>query len=175
MTNTARLLILENRLGQKVRTFAVQSKNMNIVFLKDERRVEALADLSVLDDNNIEYTLLKKIDITDMSERGTALKDLGHIRLATAESVDSPIHALGEETDDQELKVILQKTAAGHIIAIVLLLIGSWITAKYFSEKVEEPQLVTIVMPKPEVKKEKPQPVPHVKVSEKKIQPTALP
>ena len=172
MKNTAKLLILENRLGQKVRTFAVHSKNMNIVFLKSERRVEALADLSYLDDNNIEYTILKKLDIADMSERGTALKDLGHIRLASADSVDSPIYALGEETDEEDLKLILQKTAAGHIIAIVLLLIGSWITAKYFSEKVEEPQLVTIVMPKTEAQKEKPKPVPHVKVSEKKIQPT---
>jgi TonB family protein len=172
MNNTARLLILENRLGQKVRTFAVDSKNMNIVFLKDSRRVEAISDLKSLDDNDIEYTLLKKIDITTMSERGLTLTDLGHIRLATAEHTEAPSHALADETDDQELKVILQKTAVGHVIAIVLLLIGSWIAANYFSEKAEEPQLVTIVMPKKEVAPEKPQPVPHVKMAEHKIKPT---
>jgi len=173
MNNTARLLILENRLGQKVRTFAVQSKNMSVVYLVDERRVEALADLKSLDDNNIKYVLLKKVDISTMSERGTSLLEMGHIRLATADSVNSPQHTLAEETDDQELKTILEKTAVGHVIAIVLLLIGSFIVTRYFSEKAEEPTLVTIVMPKPEVQqKEKPQPVPHVKVSEKKIKPT---
>lgn len=172
MNNTARLLILENRLGQKVRTFAVDSKNMNIVYLEDQRRVEALADLKTLDDNNVAYTLLKKVDISTMSERGTALTGLGHIRLATAESVESPEYQLTAETDDKDLKYILEKTAVGHVVAIILLLMGSWIVTKYFTEKAEEPALVTIVMPKTEPVRVKPEPVPHVKMSEKKIKPS---
>ncbi|RYZ88811.1 MAG: hypothetical protein EOP06_10340, partial [Proteobacteria bacterium] len=146
MKNTARLLILENRLGQKVRTFAVASKHMNIVFLKDERRVEALTSLSDLDDNNIDYTLLKTIDISTMSERGTALTGLGHIRLASADTKNSPEYNLGIESDDKDLKTALEKTAVGHAIIIALLLIGSFIMTKYFSEKAEEPTLVTIVV-----------------------------
>jgi TonB family protein len=173
MNSTARLLILENRLGQKVRTFAVDSKNMNIVYLVDQRRVEALADLTELDENDIAYVLLKKVDLSTMSERGVSIAQMGHLRLATAEHTDSPSYLLPEDNDDKELRTILEKTTVGHAIAIVLLLIGSWITSKYFTDKHEEPALVTIVMPKPEPEvKAKPEPVPHVKMSEKKIKPT---
>ena len=110
MNNTAKILILENRLGQKVRTFAVASKNMNVVYLKDQRRIEALADLKTLEENDIEYTLLKTLDISKLNERGTALNGLGHIRLANSEMSNSPEYHLSRENDDEELKEIQKKT-----------------------------------------------------------------
>lgn len=169
MNNTAKLLILENRLGQKVRTFAVASKKMNVVYLKEQRRIEALANLNELNENDIEYTLLKTLDISAMGDKGAALNGLGHIRLAHSEMSNSPEYHLQQENDDQELKAILEKTAVGHLIVIMLLLFTSWIAAKYFSSKtVVEPTLVTIVMPK---KIEATQ-VPHVKMSETKIKPS---
>ncbi|MBK9324147.1 MAG: energy transducer TonB [Bdellovibrionaceae bacterium] len=169
MNNTAKILILENRLGQKVRTFAVASKNMNVVYLKDQRRIEALADLKTLEENDIEYTLLKTLDISKLNERGTALNGLGHIRLANSEMSNSPEYHLRRENDDEELKAILEKTTVGHIIVILLLLIGSWISTKFFTTKeVVEPTLVTIVMPK----KVEPVQTPHVNVSQTKIKPS---
>ena len=169
MNNTAKLLILENRLGQKVRTFAVASKKMNVVYLKEQRRIEALANLNELNENDIEYTLLKTLDISAMGDKGAPLSGLGHIRLAHSEMSNSPEYHLQQENDDQELKAILEKTAVGHLIVIMLLLFTSWIAAKYFSSKtVVEPTLVTIVMPK---KIEATQ-VPHVKMSETKIKPS---
>lgn len=169
MNNTAKILILENRLGQKVRTFAVASKNMNVVYLKDQRRIEALADLKTLEENDIEYTLLKTLDISKLNERGTALNGLGHIRLANSEMSNSPEYHLRRENDDEELKAILEKTTVGHIIVILLLLVGSWISTKFFTTKeVVEPTLVTIVMPK----KVEPVQTPHVNVSQTKIKPS---
>jgi TonB family protein len=171
--NTAKLLILENRLGQKVRTFAVDSRAMNIVFLKDQRRIEAIANLQSLDDNDIEYTLLQKIDIASLDKKAFQLEGLGQLRLMDAEAVNSPEHILTKEQDDKELKTILEKTMVGHVAMVLILMLGSWISAKYFSEKAEEPTLVTIVMPKAEPQVvAKPAPVPHVKMSEKKIKPT---
>lgn len=170
--NTAKLLILENKLGQKVRTFAVNSRDMNIVFLKDQRRVEAVADLQVLEDNDIEYKLLKKVDLESLDKKALKLEGLGQIRWMDAEAVNSPEHQLAREEDEKELRVIFQKTMIGHIALVLILMLGAWISAKYFADQPEEPALVTIVVPKEEPQKQKSAPVPHVKVSEKKIKPT---
>lgn len=166
------LLILENMLGQKVRTFAVDSRSMNIVFLKDQRRIEAVANLKTLEENELEYTLLKTLTISDL-EKPVKLSGLGQLRLMDETAVNSPDHQLTREQDEKELKTILEKTMIGHIAIVLVLMLGSWISAKYFSQKPEEPALVTIVVPKQKTPVvEKPAPVPHVKVSEKKIKPT---
>lgn len=170
--NTAKLLILENRLGQKVRTFAVDSRALNIVFLKDQRRVDAIADLSLLDENEIEYTLLKKVDPQTLDKKPLKLEGLGQLRLMDAGSVNSPEYQLAKEEDEKQLRAILEKTMAGHIALVLVLMLGAWISAKYFSEKPAEPALVTIVVPKEEPQAPKAERVPHVKVSEKKIKPT---
>lgn len=166
------LLILENTLGQKVRTFAVDSRSMNIVFLKDQRRVDAVSDLKFLEENELEYTLLKTVDIKDLGSKAVSITGLGQIRLMDEKAINSPAFQLAEEQDEQELKTILEKTMIGHIALVLVLMLGGWISAKYFSQKPEEPTLVTIVMPKVEAPVEKPAPVPHVKMSEKKIKPT---
>lgn len=170
--NTAKLLILENRLGQKVRTFAVDARSMNIVFLKDQRRVDAVANLQMLDEKEVEYTLLQKIDISSLEKNSLQLAGLGQLRLMDANVLNSPEHQLAQEQDEEELRTILEKTMMGHVLLVLILMLGAWISAKYFSEKSEEPTLVTIVVPKTEPVVAKPAPAPHVKVSEKKIKPT---
>lgn len=168
--NAAKLLILENSLGQKVRTFAVQSDSLNLVYLKDSRRVEAFADLSKLNENNIDYTLLQKIEVENMSEEGLLLQGLGRVRLLpSAGIINSPTYVLPEEEEKKTLTGFVKKSTAGHVAAVMMLLVGSWIYTNYFA-KSEEPPLVTIVLPTEE--KAKPEARPHVKVSEKKIKQT---
>ncbi|KYG64236.1 hypothetical protein AZI87_13420 [Bdellovibrio bacteriovorus] len=168
--SAAKLLILENTMGQKVRTFAVQATTMNLVYLKESRRIEAFADLQALDDNKIAYTLLKQIDISELSEEGFELQGLGRLRAFPNAAVkNSPTHTLPEEKDEEQLKTILQKTTAGHLAAIFLLLVGSWIYTNYFM-KTQEPPLVTIMLPKEEIVKPEPKARPTVKVSKTKIQ-----
>ncbi|MGZ3806208.1 MAG: TonB family protein [Pseudobdellovibrionaceae bacterium] len=166
------LLILENKLGQKVRTFAVDSRSMNIVYLKDQRRIEAVANLKTLEDQDLEFILLKTLDLKDFDNKPVKLQGLGQLRVLDENAVNSPEHQLSPEQDKKELKGILEKTFIGHILLVLILMMGAWISARYFSTKKEEPTLVTIVMPKPEPKVEKAQPTPHVKMSEKKIKPS---
>ncbi len=167
--NAAKLLILENSLGQKVRTFAVQSDSLNLVYLKDSRRVEAFADLSKLNENNIDYTLLQQIEVGNMSEEGLLLQGLGRVRLLPSTGIqNSPTYVLPEEEDRKTLTGFVKKSTAGHVAAVMMLLVGSWVYTNYFA-KSEEPPLVTIVLPTEEKVKTKPEARPHVKVSEKKI------
>lgn len=165
----AKLLILENSLGQKVRTFAVCSESLNLVYLKESRRVEAFADLSLLDDNNVAYTLLRQIEVENMSEEGLQLQGLGRIRRLPSSGIqNSPTYTLPDEEDKKTLTGFVKKSTAGHVAAVMMLLAGSWVYTNYLA-KSEDPPLVTIVLPTEEKIKEKPEARPRVKVSEKKI------
>lgn len=168
--STAKLLILENRLGQKVRTFAVDSESLNIVYLTGSRRIEAVSNLKSLDSNEIEYRLLQTVNLANLGEQGVALEDLGHLRLADGTKTASPTYQLPEENDEEQLKVMLKKTSLAHLAAVLSLMMGAWIWASYFT-KAEEPLLVTIEVPQ-EKKVQKAQPRPHVKVAEKKVKRT---
>ncbi len=169
--STAKLIVLENKMGQKVRTFAVDSESLNIVYLQDSRRIEALSKLQSLEDNKIDYRLLQKIQISEMQAEGVELEGLGRLRLASdSTATSSPNYSLHDEKDEERLKVYLKKTAIGHVAAALLLSVITIVWAHYFN-KAEEPTLVTIVLPKEEVVQPKKE-VQHVKVSEKKIKPT---
>ena len=172
---TAKLLILENKMGQKVRTFSVESEVLHIVYLKESRRIEAYATLADLDADKVEYKLIKKINLAKMDkEDSMILEGLGSIRLyPAAQVVQSPTYQLPEENDEEQLTVIIQKSTMVHLLAVFSLIMASWIMATYFTKKDETP-LVTIVLPQEQPKQvvEKPKPRPTVKMSEKKIKPT---
>ncbi len=166
-----RQYIFENTQGQKVRTFAVESDQFNLVYILNTRRIEAVNSLKDLEDENINYQLLKKIETRQISDKGLDIGSLGRIRPQSSEFTNSPTFELAEENDDEQLRIFLNKTAITHITLVLLLILGGWIWNRFFTEK-QEPQLVTIVLPKSEIKKEKVQPAPHVKVAEKKIKPS---
>ena len=171
---TAKLLILENKMGQKVRTFSVESETLNIVYLKESRRIEAYATLADLDADKVEYKLIKKINLAKMDkEDAMMLEGLGSIRLyPAAQVVQSPSYELPQENDDEQLTVFIQKSSLVHLLAVFSLIMASWIMTTYFT-KTEETPLVTIVVPQEQPKQvvEKPKPRPTVKMSEKKIKP----
>lgn len=170
--NATKLLILENSLGQKVRTFAVQSDSLNLVYLKDSRRVEAFTNLDDLDENQVSYTLLSHINVGDLSEEGLDLQGLGRVRRTPEAGIkNSPIHTLPPEEDNEKLTAIMKNSAAGHMVVVFILLLGSWVYTNYFT-KSEEPPLVTIMLPQEEPVKAKADARPHVKVSKTRVKQT---
>ena len=104
-----KLLILENSLGQKVRTFAAHSEFLNLVYINDTRRVEAYATLTKLDADKVSYKLIQKIEVKKMSADGLVLKNLGTIRPLTDSAVNSPSYELPEQQDEENLKEKIQK------------------------------------------------------------------
>lgn len=166
----AKNLILENQLGQKVRTFSVNGDALNIVYLRAQRRVEAFPNLDDLEKNKIDYSLLKSISVSDLPKSGIKLAGLGAVRLADLSNIKSPIYTLPKATDDSQLNVILKKSSVGHVVVVLLLMLGSWLWT-YLSAK-NDPQIVTIVVPQQEAKIRKTENHPHVKVSQTKIKPT---
>lgn len=164
-----KLVILENYLGQKVRTFSVDTDSLNLVYLTESRRIEAIYNLKDLDTENVGYQLIKSVKIKELSENSINLKNLGRLRLAGADlGVCSPTYELPQEDDKEILTGFLRKSTIGHIAAVIVMISASWIAHKFFDKK-QEAQLVTIVLPKTEEAPQKLEPVPHVKMSEKKI------
>jgi hypothetical protein len=166
--STAQRLVLENRLGQRVRTFKLEADTMTLIYRLDTRRVEAHANLAVLDKKEIKYQVIKKINVAAMPKNGVMLTGLGRLRMATEQEIAvSPRHELAEENDDAQLKVLLKKTSIGHAAAVVLLIALSFLMS-FLNQKPEQ-QLVTITIPMKETAKL--QLRERVKVSEKKIVP----
>lgn len=165
-----KLLILENSLGQKVRTFAANSEFLNLVYINDTRRVEAYATLTKLDAEKVSYKLLQKIEVKKMPADGVVLKNLGTIRALSDSAINSPSYELPEQQDEENLKLLLKKTTIAHVAVVFLLIMAGWAWTTFFNKENEE-QLVTIVLPKPEAPVPK-APVQTVKMSETKIKPT---
>lgn len=180
---TTRLLVLENRLGQRIRTFQVESGTLNLIYRRDLRRVEAASDLSALQEQEIPFDVIEQLEVDRIPVGGVPLQGLGLIRpAANLKAVPSPEYQLNKEEDRQIVGLWMKKSAIGHVIAVVLLVGLSFLTA-YLNKK-DEPNLVTIVVPpaekpkptkvatvKPSAKKIRPAKKPNVKVAQKTVQP----
>lgn len=161
---SAHHLVLENQLGQRVRTFAVEGDEMTLIQRLDSGRVEAHCDLSALDEKQIPYTILKTVKPHSVSLKGLQVAGLGRLRLAAVDDQYAPTHELAKEEDQQKLMITMKKTAVAHIAVIAVILLASLFIKK--EKALEEPQLVTITPPKKELIAE---PKQKVAVSEKKI------
>ncbi|MBX3040337.1 MAG: AgmX/PglI C-terminal domain-containing protein [Bdellovibrionaceae bacterium] len=166
---SAKKLVLENKLGQRVRSFDVEAAESNLIYRQDTRRVELHTDLAVLDEAGVSYQVIKKVSVRSLEKTDLKLAGIGVLRLAEENETAtlSPTYELPKEEDDEKMALLLKKTAIGHGAVVALLVLVS-IGLSYFNQKEKEPQLVTIVMPekKEPVVREKKQ---HIQVSEKKI------
>lgn len=165
--STARRLVLENKLGQRVRTFVVEGDEIHLIYRHDNRRIEAGADLTALDENGIQYEILKTFNANKVSASGFEIVGGGRVRLTQDEEKQSPTYELNPDNDNQKLQTTLKKSAIGHVAVIALILLASFFFQHENTNP--EPQLVTIVVPPKVVPpQEKPQVIP---VAEKKIVP----
>jgi outer membrane biosynthesis protein TonB len=159
-------LILENTIGQKVRSFDVTADQVNLIYREDSRRIELVGDLSFLDESEIPYQVLRTVDTNTFQNAPLKLDGFGILRLAQEkEKIDVIEHTLPAENENERTTAFLKKSSIGHV-AVVALLIASYFIGQYLDKKPEEPQLVTIMIP--EVAKKT---VETVKVSEKKVKP----
>lgn len=137
-----RRLILENKLGQKVRTYHVETGRLALIYRHDTRRVEIHADLEALKD--VSYDVIR--DLRGGFDKPVDIAGVGRLRLAVeGESLDDRTHELEEET--RELPLFLKRSSIGHLVAVAALIALSFVTG-YFAEQKPEPELVTIEMPK---------------------------
>ncbi|MGZ3773366.1 MAG: TonB family protein [Pseudobdellovibrionaceae bacterium] len=169
--SAAKQFILENSLGQKVRTLSVQAESFNLVYLKQSRRVEAFICLQDLEDKGVEYTFLGKIDPDQFPDDGIIFHGMGRLRVFSNVGVTSPVYELPPQDDREAFTGFIKKSTVGHIVAVSLLITLTWIWGSYFAKK-EEPPLVTITLPQEAPQTKTAESHPHVKVSATKLKQT---
>lgn len=140
--------VLENQDGETVRTFALASETLFLVYRHDNRRVELLADTQELDRQNISYDVLKKTTASQVSKRALTLSNgakfryLSHIE-KTVEFVQVP-----EEDKEQENK-IYKYTAYTQLGLMLFILIVGLLIEPLFMKKNDE---VVVIIPPPQQK-----------------------
>ena len=160
-------LILENKLGQGVRAYEVETDFVSLIYRHDTRRVEVVGDLSPLRQANISFDVLKEFNPQALKKADLTLAGLGKLRLAEKdEKLNSTRHQLPPDKEDGALTGYLKKSSVGHAAAVAAL-VGLSLLTGYLTQKPEEPTLVTIQIPE----KVQPPAPEHVKVAEHKIKP----
>lgn len=145
---TARRLVLENRLGQGIRVLHVAGDRINLIYRLDNRRVEAHADLSVLKKAGVDYRLLSEVKASAVTPEGFPLPN-GLGRLKAFDENTKITHAspqLPEDDENARIALIAKRTSIAHTVAVILMVALSFVMSK-LNER-EEPQLVTIELPK---------------------------
>lgn len=163
-----RRLILENKMGQKIRSMRVQTETAHLVYRADTRRVELTSDLSTLDSAGISYDIIKSFTISQLEKAPMTLADIGRLHISSEnEAIVETSRSLPAEDDEAKLLVYLKKSGLGHAIAVGVLILLSFAMTYFKKDAPAEPQLVTIVVPE---KMEAPQKE-KVQVSQEKIKP----
>jgi outer membrane biosynthesis protein TonB len=158
--------VLENKLGQVVRTFNCETDDLTLIYLNETRRIEAVSSTKDLEEQEIEFVELLQTTKACLQKKAMAVGDVGSIRyLEEIEKLSPSIEMVGDSPE--QFKTALKWTAGVQVALLLLIfLIGHFVKV---SEEVPQPQLVTVVprkeTPKPKVQKmEK-----VVEVTEKKI------
>lgn len=161
--------VLQNINRQTVRTFIWENPSMTIVYRKDSGRVEAVNSVDALESQNIPYSVLLTTTKEDIYKKDLSIGSFGYIAFQEKPGIVAPSFQLNKE--DDHLKKSLKISAIAHISLVLTFILVSFIANKYFSEKKQEPVVITIQTPAPKVEEFVPKKkVETVKMSEKKIE-----
>ena len=143
-----RQLILENQLGQVIRTFRWKANSLVLVHRFDTGRVEALTDTKELEDRGIDFEVLVDTSPGQLESHPIQLTNGGRLRWTQSISQVSPSITIAEENQEQ-YKTILKWTAIGQSAFLALILILGWAVLPLF----QEDEVVVTIKPQEEIRK----------------------
>lgn len=156
--------VLENQKGEVVRTFAIDSDKLFLVYRHDVRRVEVVSNLTTLDKEQISYDVLKELTSSGVMKRSVSLENGAKFRFVKEiENITKSVN-LPEDSEEQE-KLIYKYTAYTQLGIMLFVMIVGLLIEPLFIEKPEE---VIVEIPKEFIQ---PQKQITVKASETKVNP----
>lgn len=172
--NAAGKFVLENQNGEVVRTFALDSSKLVVVYRHDVRRVEVLSNTRELDADGISYDVIKDTTTEGVMKRSLTFNNGAKLRYAKEILKLTPSQQFTEDSEEQE-KIIYKYTAATQVGALALIFIIGLLIEPLFMKKQEE--TIVTVIPQQFVQKKEPITVkaaetkvnPKVKVAKKKV------
>lgn len=156
--------VLENQNGETVRTFALDSETLFLVYRHDLRRVEVVSDLKALDNEKISYDVIKQTTASNVSKRALTLSNGAKFRYLKEIEKTVNFVQIPEENKDQEQK-IYKYTAFTQLGLMLAILIIGLLIEPLFMKKTEE---VIVVIPQQFIQKKE---TITVKASETKVNP----
>lgn len=170
---TAGRFVLENKKGEVVRTFAVDSNEIFLIYNEDSRRVELVSSLETLKSNKTPYTLLKKTTVGGAKRRPTVLSNGSRFLFMAEIEKTAQLVQINDDSEEQE-KAIYKNTAYTQLGLMVFVLIMGLLVEPFFMHKPEE-VIVTVIpqtfIPKKEqiTLKAAEKVQPHKRVAKKKV------
>ena len=156
--------VLENEKGEVVRSFAVDSEELIVIYRHDTRRVDVVAETQSLKDQGVLFDVLKSTTATIVQDRSVPLSNGGRFKFTTTIDKTAKLVNIHEDSEEQE-KQIYKYTAFTQIgLMLLILIIGLLIEPLFMKKEVEE---VITIIPKQFMPPVKPQMV--VKPAEQKV------
>ncbi|HVK60543.1 MAG TPA: hypothetical protein VM432_03285, partial [Bdellovibrionales bacterium] len=154
-------LVLENKDGQAVRTFNVQTANLVVISRRDTRRVEVVATTANLDTQKVPYEKIAEVTVSELEQKPLAIAG-GRLRVAglIKETVRNTQPVV---EDDEQWKTTLKRAAIAQV-ALILLFLG--LSLKDGEKKPEEKEQIVQIVKRIEL----PKPQPERRVVAKPIQ-----
>ncbi|MDZ4677976.1 MAG: AgmX/PglI C-terminal domain-containing protein [Oligoflexia bacterium] len=139
--------VLENKLGQVVRTFHWKSQTLSLVYREDTRRIVPVKNTDDLDDEGIPYTLLTSSTKEQVqSSNGVKVGSVGYLRwVPTIESqVLSPTVKTKEDDSVEDFKKALKWTS----LILLLLLSLTMVVGYFFGPELPEEEHIVMITPR---------------------------
>src|ERR1043166_3051763 len=93
--------ILENSLGQVVRTFNWEADQVSFVYRQDTRRIVPVTQISDLEEQKIPFEFLKTVSKKEIEKGPVSIAKLGSVRYVPEVLETSPTIPLAAETNEK--------------------------------------------------------------------------
>lgn len=171
--------ILENRLGQTVRTVRWENSKLFAIYRLDTRRVEFVSDIKSLDQEGISYQLINELDRSDVTSRAAKIGEHGRLRFVSqVTDLASSTQLPKDDEDNRQFIALFKKTSAWNAGIMAAIIVLGWALTP--SPKEQEMVVVKIQEQPSQVQKRKivemsqrkieKQPVKNAKVARKPIE-----
>lgn len=149
--------ILENAEGQVVRTFHWEAQQGYLIYRLDTKRVEIVADLKELKENDIPYQLIRKVSASGLQKRAVKLPNGARVCFSQDAQNTVSLVQISEDSKEEEKK-IYKITAMTQMGLMLFVLIVAFLIEPFLVDKKEEvvvtipPNIVREAVKKPTVK-----------------------
>ena len=117
--------ILENKKGELVRYFNLESAKVVLVYRHDNRRIEVVASVKELDEMDVDYDILAESTPAKIKKDGLQVAGVGQIRFIHQIGNVSPSYVLAPEKEFDTKKFIGWGAAVQLSLAGVILIVGA--------------------------------------------------
>lgn len=162
----SKIIVLENSIGQTVRTFNDMPTNFEIVVRLDTGRVMGVADLKELEAEGIPFKKLTTVNTETLTYKGIDLKQYGTVKVVKEVKNFSQSVKLKSESNTV-YKSYLKISALSHVGIVILILSLGFL---FNPEKEVEPTEVVILKPRKQIQPVQPEPEKVVQKRTKKRQ-----